>query len=99
MTDREKTLTEFIIEEQRRFPQATGDFTALLNYVRLACKRISFLIGRGALGGVLGKTGSVNVQARNDTLTNGPTPGTSCSRACSSCAPATRSTGRRRCSC
>jgi len=62
MTDREKTLTEFIIEEQRRFPQATGDFTALLNYVRLACKRISFLIGRGALGGVLGKTDTVNVQ-------------------------------------
>ena len=41
MTDREKTLTEFIIEEQRRFPQATGDFTALLNDVRLACKRIA----------------------------------------------------------
>ncbi|MFO1323621.1 MAG: class 1 fructose-bisphosphatase [Burkholderiales bacterium] len=62
MSDREKTITEFIIEEQRRFPQATGDFTALLNYVRLACKRISFLIGRGALGGVLGTTGDVNLQ-------------------------------------
>jgi fructose-1,6-bisphosphatase I/sedoheptulose-1,7-bisphosphatase len=47
---REKALTEWIMEEHRRFPSATGDFTALLNHIRLACKRISFLVGRGALG-------------------------------------------------
>ena len=62
MATREKTLTEFIIEEQRRFPQATGDFTALLNYVRLACKRISFLVGRGALADIVGSAGAINVQ-------------------------------------
>jgi fructose-1,6-bisphosphatase len=60
MPDRQMTLTEFILEEQRQHPRATGDFTALLNYVRLACKRISFLVGRGALGGTLGSTGVVN---------------------------------------
>lgn len=74
MADREQTLTEFIIQEQRRFPHATGEYTALLNYIRLACKRISFLIGRGALGGVLGSTGAVNVQgetqARLDVIAN-----------------------------
>jgi fructose-1,6-bisphosphatase len=62
MEGRETTLTEFIMQEQRRFPEASGDFTALLNYVRLACKRISFIVGRGALGGALGAAGSVNVQ-------------------------------------
>jgi fructose-1,6-bisphosphatase len=62
MPDREKTLTEFIMEEQRRFPHATGDFTALLNHLRIACKRISFLVGRGALGGVLGSANATNVQ-------------------------------------
>ncbi len=62
MSDREKTITEFMIEEQRRFPAATGDFTALLNYVRLACKRISFIVGRGALSGITGSTTTVNVQ-------------------------------------
>jgi fructose-1,6-bisphosphatase len=46
----ETTLTEFILEEQRRFPEANGGFAALVNDVRLACKRISLLIGRGALG-------------------------------------------------
>ena len=62
MSTRDKTITEFMIEEQRRFPDATGDFTALLNYVRLACKRISFIIGRGALAGAHGSAQLINVQ-------------------------------------
>jgi fructose-1,6-bisphosphatase len=62
MSDREKTITEFLIEEQRRFPEATGDFTALLNYVRLACKRIGFIVGRGALAGAQGPAQAINVQ-------------------------------------
>jgi fructose-1,6-bisphosphatase len=62
MPARQKTLTEFIIQEQRRYPEASGDFTALLNYVRLACKRISFLVGRGALSNLAGGSGAVNVQ-------------------------------------
>jgi fructose-1,6-bisphosphatase len=62
MSSREKTITEFMIEGQRRFPQATGDFTALLNHVRLACKRISFIVGRGALAGAHGSADATNVQ-------------------------------------
>src|ERR1700719_4151054 len=62
MSTREKTITEFMIEEQRRFPDAAGDFTALLNYVRLACKRISFIVGRGALGETHGPAKTANVQ-------------------------------------
>jgi fructose-1,6-bisphosphatase len=62
MSTREKTITEFMIEQQRGFPEATGDFTALLNYVRLACKRISFIVGRGALAGAHGSADLTNVQ-------------------------------------
>jgi fructose-1,6-bisphosphatase len=58
----ETTLTEFIIGEQRKCSHATGGFTALLNDIRLACKRISYLIGKGALGGVHGEAGGENVQ-------------------------------------
>ena len=58
----ETTLTEFIIGEQRRFPHATGGFTALVNDIRLACKRIANLVGKGALAGVHGRAGSRNVQ-------------------------------------
>jgi len=56
------TLTRFLIEEQRRYPAATGGFTALVNDVRLACKRIATVIGRGALEETLGAAGSTNVQ-------------------------------------
>ena len=62
MIAREKTITEFMIEEQRRFPHATGDFTALLNHVRLACKRISFIVGRGALAEAHGSAQITNIQ-------------------------------------
>src|SRR5574341_1065355 len=62
MPQREITLTEFIIGEQRRFPGATGGFTALVNDIRLACKRIAYLVGKGALARVHGGTGVRNVQ-------------------------------------
>ena len=58
----DKTLTEFIIGEQRRFPHATGNFTALLNDIHLACKRIAHLVGKGALAHALRGAGSENVQ-------------------------------------
>ncbi|PZN33267.1 MAG: class 1 fructose-bisphosphatase [Proteobacteria bacterium] len=57
-----RTLTRFLIEEQRRHPSASGNLTAIINDVRLACKRIATLIGKGALDDALGKSGSVNVQ-------------------------------------
>jgi len=63
----EKTLTEFIIGEQRRFPHATGVFTSLLNDVCLACKRIAGLVGKGALADTLGRAGSLNVQGEAQT--------------------------------
>jgi fructose-1,6-bisphosphatase I/sedoheptulose-1,7-bisphosphatase len=69
-----RTLTRFLIEEQRRHENATGDFTALVNDIRLACKRIATLIGKGALSGALGEAGSTNVhgeaQLELDVLAN-----------------------------
>ena len=49
-----RTLTRFLIEEQRRAARtggAAGSFTALVNDVRLACKRIAALTAKGALAG------------------------------------------------
>src|SRR5262245_60849803 len=57
-----KTLTRFLIEEQRRFNDPSGGLRALINDVRLACKRIANLIGKGGLAGALGNAGSQNVQ-------------------------------------
>ncbi|MDP2262906.1 MAG: class 1 fructose-bisphosphatase [Hydrogenophaga sp.] len=65
---RRSTLTQFLIEERRRFPSASGDFNALILDVALACKAIARAVAFGELGGMLGNHGaagtdaSVNVQ-------------------------------------
>jgi fructose-1,6-bisphosphatase I len=50
MHDGRTTLTQFIIEEQRRVKGATGDFSVLLSDIATACKSISHAISRGCLG-------------------------------------------------
>ena len=59
------TLTQFIIEEQRHVPGATGEFTGLLNDVATACKMISNGVNHGGLLGVLGAAGTENVQGED----------------------------------
>ncbi len=56
------TVTQFIIEEQRRIAGATGDFTSLVNDIVIACKAISNAVNYGSLAGILGSAGSENVQ-------------------------------------
>ena len=74
-----KTLTQYLIEERRRFPEASGDFNALILDVAMACKAIARAVAFGALGDVLGNHaaaagGSVNVQGETqkklDVLSN-----------------------------
>jgi fructose-1,6-bisphosphatase I/sedoheptulose-1,7-bisphosphatase len=60
------TLTQYLIEQRRRFPGATGDFNALILDVSLACKTIARAVAFGALGaGPCGhgvEAGDINVQ-------------------------------------
>ena len=57
------TLTQFLIEERRRFPHASGDFNSLILNVALACKSIARKVACGALAGGQGDVGgAVNVQ-------------------------------------
>ena len=56
------TITQFIIEEERSYPSAKGDFTSLLNDVVIACKWISNAVKHGKLAGILGSAGTENVQ-------------------------------------
>ncbi|MBM3320595.1 MAG: class 1 fructose-bisphosphatase [Candidatus Eisenbacteria bacterium] len=58
---RRLTLTEFIIEEQRVHPGATGDFTGLLSDLALAAKLIAREVRSAGLGDILGAAGSTNV--------------------------------------
>ena len=56
------TLTQFLIEERRRAPGATGDLNALITDVSLACKAISCRVAYGALGADADAGGRINVQ-------------------------------------
>ncbi len=66
-TRRRFTLTQYLIEQRRRFPGASGDFNALILDVALACKAIARSVAFGELGGMLGNPAAevatgVNVQ-------------------------------------
>lgn len=68
------SLTQFIIEQQRSIPNASGDFTMLLSDIASACKRIAHAVSRGAMTGQLGSAESRNVQGETqkqlDIITN-----------------------------
>jgi fructose-1,6-bisphosphatase I/sedoheptulose-1,7-bisphosphatase len=55
-------LNQFLIEESRRHPEASGELNALILEVALACKAIAKRVASGALSGALGAAGEVNIQ-------------------------------------
>lgn len=67
------TLTQFMLDEQRRYG-ASGHFTGVLNDIATACKKIASLTSKGALVGVLGSANTENVQGevqkKMDVITN-----------------------------
>jgi len=68
------TITQFLIEEQRKIGGATGEFTLLLNDIVTACKKISSAVNKGALVGTMGNLESENIQGETqkqlDVITN-----------------------------
>lgn len=57
-----KTLTQFLIEQQRSDSALPADVRLLIEVVARACKTIGHQVSKGALGGVLGSLESENVQ-------------------------------------
>ena len=61
MTMAFKTLDRHIIEQQRRYPHASGKFTELLLHITIAAKMISYEVNKAGLAQILGQTGEQNV--------------------------------------
>ena len=57
-----KTLTQYLIEEQRINGTIPSDLRLLIEVVARACKSISNAVSKGALGEILGEAGTGNVQ-------------------------------------
>lgn len=73
------TIERFIVEQEDRFPEATGELSNLLYDIALAAKIIAASIRRAGLVNVLGSAGHTNVQGEeqqkldvfaNDTIKN-----------------------------
>jgi len=56
------TLVQFLIEERRRHPSASGDLNGLILDVALACKAIANRVAFGPLAGVHGSADHTSVQ-------------------------------------
>lgn len=61
------TLARHIMEQQRAYPGATGDFTGLLTQIALAAKVIAREVNKAGLVNILGFTGEKNVQGEQVT--------------------------------
>ena len=68
------TLTQFLIEERRRHPSASGSFNSLILAAGLACKLLSRKLAYGNLTGEQGSAGTTNThgetQQQLDVLAN-----------------------------
>jgi fructose-1,6-bisphosphatase I len=56
-----RTVQQHILDEERLYPGATGDFTALLTNLIVAAKIISREVNKAGLATILGETGNLNV--------------------------------------
>ena len=59
------TLTQYLIEQRRTHPEATGEFNELILAVAQACKVIARAVAHGALSGVADDLDNINVQGED----------------------------------
>lgn len=64
-THRPTTLGEFLVENQEKFPYATGELSQLLSSIRLAAKVVNREINKAGLADILGLAGSDNIQGEH----------------------------------
>lgn len=55
------TVQQHILQEQKRFPHATGEFSFLLSGITLACKQIQAQVRRAGLADILGEFNASNL--------------------------------------
>lgn len=55
------TLTRYVLEEQKKHPSATGDFTNLINCIQTAVKAVSSAVRKAGIHRLYGIAGQTNV--------------------------------------
>ena len=65
MSHKNKTLGEFIIENQNSFKYTSGELSRLINSIRLAAKMVNHEVNKAGLVDIIGAAGDTNVQGED----------------------------------
>ena len=57
MQEKNKTLGEFIIENQKDFPYSSGELSRIFNSIKLASKVVSYKVNKAGLVDIIGGVG------------------------------------------
>lgn len=63
MLNKNQTLGEFIIKNQTSFKYSSGEFSSLINSIRLAAKVVNHEVNKAGLVDIIGSTGEQNIQS------------------------------------
>jgi fructose-1,6-bisphosphatase I len=65
MEEKNKTLGEFIIENQKDFPYSSGELSRIFNSIKLAAKVVSHKVNKAGLVDIIGGIGEKNIQGED----------------------------------
>jgi fructose-1,6-bisphosphatase I len=65
MKERNKTLGEFIIENQNAFQYSSGELSRIINSIRLAAKVVNYKVNKAGLVDIVGAVGEQNIQGED----------------------------------
>lgn len=65
MEERNKTLGEFIIENQKAHQYSSGELSKIINSIRLAAKVVNYKVNKAGLVDIVGAAGDQNIQGED----------------------------------
>ena len=65
MEQRNRTLGEFIIENQNSFQYSSGELSRIINSIRLAAKVVNYKVNKAGLVDIIGAVGEQNIQGED----------------------------------
>jgi fructose-1,6-bisphosphatase I len=65
MEEHNKTLGEFIIENEKAFQYSSGELSRILNSIRLAAKVVNYKVNQAGLVDIIGAAGAQNIQGED----------------------------------
>jgi fructose-1,6-bisphosphatase I len=65
MEEHNKTLGEFIIENQTAFQYSSGELSRIINSIRLAAKVVNYKVNKAGLVNFVGAVGEQNIQGED----------------------------------